>query len=88
MGFTRRVFLAQGGMVTMALAMRRGMSHATPPKFRTQLNASSLAQFVDPLPVPEIIQPTSHRPSPDDPSVQLPYYRVAMRPFEAKVHRD
>lgn len=72
----------------MALAMRQSMSHAIPPKFRTQLNASSLTQFVDPLPLPEIIQPSGHRPSPDNPAVQLPYYRVAMRQFENKVHRD
>ncbi len=51
-------------------AMSHGVSHKTPPKFRTQLNASSLAQFVDPLPMPEIIQPSGHRPSPDDPAVQ------------------
>jgi spore coat protein A len=79
-------------MMTMALAMRQGMSHAmshpTPPKFRTQLDASSLAQFVDPLPLPEIIVPSGHRPGPDNPAVQLPYYRVAMREFETKVHRD
>src|SRR5208282_3801944 len=63
LGVTRRVFLARGGMMTMALAMRRGMGHAmshpTPPKFRTQLNASSLTQFVDPLPLPEIAHPTA-----------------------------
>jgi spore coat protein A, manganese oxidase len=92
LGLTRRAFLAQGGMITMALAMRRGMgyamAHPAPPKFRTQLNARSLAQFVDPLPLPEIMQPSGHRASPDDPAVQLPYYRVAMRQFENKVHRD
>ena len=92
MGITRREFLARGGIMTMALALRRGMSHAmshaAPPKFRPELNASSLAQFVDSLPVPEIIQTIGHRPSPDNPAVQLPYYRVAMRQFESKVHRD
>jgi spore coat protein A len=94
LSITRRTFLAQGGIATLALAMRQGMSHAmshshlTPPKFRTQLNASTLAQFVDPLPLPEVIQPSGHRPSPDNPATQLPYYRVAMRQFEAKVHRD
>jgi spore coat protein A, manganese oxidase len=76
----------------MALAVRRGMSyamsHTSPPKFRTQLDASSLAQFVDPLPIPETIQAAGHRPSPDNPAVQIPYYRVAMRQFESKVHRD
>jgi spore coat protein A len=96
LAITRRAFLAQGGVMTMALAMRRGMartmshgtSHASPPKFRTELNVSSLAQFVDPLPLPEIVSPSGHRPSPDNPTVQLPYYRVAMRQFENKVHRD
>ena len=96
MGITRRGFLARSGIVTMALAMRRGVGHAmshgvshkVAPKFRTQINASSLAQFVDPLPLPEVIQPSGHRPSPDDSAVQLPYYRVAMRQFESKVHRD
>ena len=91
LGITRRAFLARGGIVSMALAMRRtgyAMSHAAPPKFRTELNVSSLAQFVDPLALPEIIPPSGHRPSPDNPAVQLPYYRVAMRQFESRVHRD
>ena len=88
MGITRRLFLAQGGMATIALGMNQGMSHAAPPKFRTQLQASSLAQFVDPLPLPEIIKPVGERPSPENPTVQLPYYRVEMRQFENKLHRD
>ena len=87
MALTRRLFLAQGGMTTMALAMQR-MSHGSPPKVRTQLNAGALAQFVDPLPLPEIIKPIAQRPSPDNPAVQLPYYRVPMRQFESKLHRD
>src|SRR5271169_3224663 len=92
LGTTRRAFLAQGGLMTMALTMRRrvgyAMAHTAPPNFRTQLNARSLAQFVDPLPLPEIMQPSGHRPSPNNPAVQLPYYRVAMRQFVNKVHRD
>ncbi|MGA2357024.1 MAG: multicopper oxidase [Terriglobales bacterium] len=92
MAVTRRVFLARGGIATMALAVRRGIGHAmahpAPPRFRTQLNANSLAQFVDPLPLPEVIEPNGHRPSPDNPAVHLPYYRVAMRQFETKLHRD
>jgi spore coat protein A len=58
------------------------------PKFRTTLNAGSLAQFVDPLPISEVAQPIDHRPSPSDPSLKLPYYRVAMRQIESKIHRD
>jgi spore coat protein A len=85
---TRRLFLAQGGMTTVAWAMRQGMSHAAPPRFRTQLQASALAQFVDPLPLPEIMKPTGQRASPDNPAVLLPYYRVEMRQFNSKLHRD
>jgi spore coat protein A len=88
LALTRRLFLAQGGMTTMALAMRQGMSHVAPPKLRTQLQTSSLAQFVDPLPLPEIIKPAGQRSSPDNPALQLPYYRVEMRQFESKLHRD
>jgi spore coat protein A, manganese oxidase len=72
----------------MALAMRQNASRAPAPKFRTQLNASSLAQFVDPLPIPEIAKSSELRPSPADPAVKLPYYRMPMRQFESKIHRD
>jgi spore coat protein A len=75
----------------MALALPQSTHAPTPgavTKFRTQLNASSLAQFVDPLPIPEIAQPTGFRPSPTDPTQKLPYYRIAMREFETKIHRD
>jgi spore coat protein A, manganese oxidase len=88
LALTRRLFLAQAGMTTIALAMRQGTSHTAPPKLRTQLQASSLAQFVDQLPLPEIIQPTGQRPSPDNHALQLPYYRVEMRQFESRLHRD
>jgi spore coat protein A, manganese oxidase len=90
LGITRRVFLVQGGMATVAVAMsHQGMAHrATQPRFRAELDVSSLAQFVDPLPLPEIIQPTGKRPNPDNPAEQLSFYRVAMRSLEAKLHRD
>jgi spore coat protein A len=72
----------------MALALRQSASRAPAPKFRTQLNASSLAQFVDPLPIPEVARPSGIRPSPIDASLKLPYYRIPMRQFEGKIHRD
>ena len=88
MRVTRREFLGQGGRATMALAMGQVVPHGPAPKFRTQLNASSLAPFVDPLPIPEIARPSGFRPSPDDPKVQVPYYRIPMQQFEGKLHRD
>jgi len=80
-------------MVSMGLAMRQAMPHPSPApapevKERTQLNSRALAQFVDPLPIPEVVQPIGKRPSPENPAVQLPFYRVAMRQFESKIHRD
>jgi spore coat protein A len=75
-------------MIGMSAALPQTASRGPAPRFRTQLNAHSLAQFVDPLPIPEIAKPDGLRPSPSDPSVKLPYYRVAMREFESKLHRD
>jgi spore coat protein A len=74
-------------MAGLALAMHRQGSRRT-PKFRTQLDVSSLAQFVDPLPIPEIAKSNELRPSPDNPAIKLPYYRIPMREFSAKLHRD
>jgi spore coat protein A, manganese oxidase len=88
LSITRREFLQRGGFAAVALAAHQTGSHAPAPKFRTQLNAGSLAQFVDPLPIPEIAQSNGYRPSPADPAIKLPYYRIAMRQFESKVHRD
>jgi spore coat protein A, manganese oxidase len=76
------------GQSMIGQSMGQERAHPAPPTPRKQLIASSLAQFVDPLPLPEIIQPRGRRPSPENPALQLPYYRVAMREFETKVHRD
>jgi spore coat protein A, manganese oxidase len=54
----------------------------------SQWSASTLVKFVDPLPRLETIRPVGHRPSPDATARQLPYYKVAMRPFETQLHRD
>jgi spore coat protein A len=92
---TRRTFLHRGGILTAALALPQGVHFPQPPKpqrpapkFRTTLDSSSLARFVDPLPIPAVAQPVDHHPSPANPSIKLPYYRVAMRQIESKVHRD
>jgi spore coat protein A, manganese oxidase len=52
------------------------------------LDTSSLARFVDPLPIPAVIKPTGTKPGPADHSSQIPYYRIVMQQFQAKVHRD
>jgi spore coat protein A, manganese oxidase len=87
LSITRRVFIHHSGFAAMALAMPQH-SRKVAPKFRTQLAASSLAQFVDALPIPAIAKSAEARPSPIDPAVKLPYYRIPMRQFESKIHRD
>jgi spore coat protein A len=52
------------------------------------LDTSTLPRYVDPLPIPAPIKPAGLRPSPIDPARRVPYYRVGMRQFQAKVHRD
>jgi spore coat protein A, manganese oxidase len=88
LSFTRRGFIQGSGLAAVALAVPQSISRAPAPEFRTQLNANSLAKFVNPLPIPQIAQPSGFRPSPVDPAQKLPYYHMPMRQFESKVHRD
>ncbi len=55
---------------------------------RAPLHPDTLARFVDPLPIPRVLEPTGTRPDPRDPSLAVPSYRVAMRLAEVLVHRD
>ena len=52
------------------------------------LDTSALARFVDPLPIPAGAMAAGRRANPSDPASQIPYYRMVMRAFQAKVHRD
>lgn len=88
MSITRRKFLQQSGMLSAALILPQAMRNRQMPPVRPLLNPNLLAQFVDPLPIPEVAHTTEFRPSPTNPSTKLPYYRVAMRQIEGKIHRD
>lgn len=87
MKLTRRELLQRGGMFASALCLPDFLRNVTFARVPL-LKAASLAHFVDPLPVPAVARPIGQRPSPDDPRVKLPYYRVPIRQVEAKVHRD
>jgi spore coat protein A len=86
---SRREFLKKGGLLAAALAVPNSQSATRPaPVGRPFFNPNSLARFVDPLPIPPPARPVGHRPSPTDPGRQIPYYRIEMRQFETKLHRD
>jgi spore coat protein A, manganese oxidase len=86
---TRRKFLHNSGLATTALLMNQlpAFDQAPPVKALT-LDPNALAKFVDPLPIPPTMQPNEHRANPANPAVRVPYYKLGMRPFETKVHRD
>src|ERR1700723_917530 len=87
---TRRRFLQNLAWITTAAALpgEHSKHHASAGESAKLLDTSALARFVDPLPILPVAKPVGLRPSPTDPALQIPYYRIAMRQFEMKVHRD
>ncbi|HTC55646.1 MAG TPA: multicopper oxidase [Candidatus Sulfotelmatobacter sp.] len=91
---TRRKFLQRSSLLATTLATGRSgllnamaQTHAV-PTMAPALDVSTLAQFVDPLPIPEIAQRQGYRPSPADPKLSVPFYRIQAQPIASKVHRD
>ena len=87
MPITRREFLKNGALIGAALTHTRGRARKALP-VRPALDPNTLAPFVDPLPIPALARSRGFRPSPADPQVKLPYYRIEMRQFTSKLHRD
>ncbi len=87
-GKTAGTDLLPGAALCRAPRLRKAklLVPAGPP--RQQLNALTLARFVDPLPIPEVASPAGKRADPFDVHRQLPYYRMSMREIEQTVHRD
>lgn len=52
------------------------------------VNPATLARFVDALPIPPVARPAAHRAHPAYPDRTLPCYRMDMRAFAARLHRD
>lgn len=52
------------------------------------LNPATLTRFVDSLPIPLVARPAGHRTHPAYPGRTLPYYRIEMRAFRTRLHRD
>ena len=89
---TRRKFLERSSLLASVLATgKKGLLNAmahTATTMPVTLDVTNLAQFVDPLPVPEIVSPQGQRPNPTDSKSSVPLYRIEARPIASKVHRD
>lgn len=85
---TRRGLLKSAALVTAGLATRKAALSDTQASVPPILDPGTLRPYVDPLPIPEITRPAGMRPSPDNPAILLPYYRVVMRQIESGIHRD
>jgi spore coat protein A len=70
-----------GGMARMA------MPQLAAPKVPL-INPVTLARFVDALPIPPVARPLEQRAHPSYPGKLLPFYRMEMRAFRARLHRD
>jgi spore coat protein A, manganese oxidase len=86
--FSRRDVVKGSALLATGLAVSKTVLSAGQPVVPLTLDPNSLARFVDPLPIPEIARPAGRRPSPENHNVEVPYYRLAMRQVEIKVHRD
>lgn len=53
-----------------------------------RVDPNTLPPFVDALPLPVSTSPIGTRPDPEHPSLQIPYYRIAMQEMHVKVHRN
>jgi spore coat protein A len=89
---TRRKFLQRSSLLATTLAagksgLLNAMAHSV-PTMAPALDVSTLKQFVDPLPIPEIAQHQGYRPSPTDPKLKVLFYRIQAQPIASKVHRD
>ena len=89
---TRRKFLQRSSLLATTLAagksgLLNAMAHSV-PTMAPALDVSTLKQFVDPLPIPGIAQQQGYRPSPTDPKLKVPFYRIQAQPIASKVHRD
>lgn len=90
---SRRRFLEGAGLLTTNLALHQTVFARSPLKLTAEngleiIDPATLTPFIDTLPLPPIAKSQGMRTSPEYPSRQIPYYRLAMREMYMKVHRD
>ena len=85
---TRREFLQSSGVLAVGLVMGQGSTQRTGIVALPLLKVEALEKFVDPLPIPIVLRPSGSRPSPEQSNAPIPFYRLPMREFTCKIHRD
>ncbi|MDB6104455.1 MAG: Multicopper oxidase [Gammaproteobacteria bacterium] len=89
---SRRKFLRHMSLLTTAAAVRTGYAdhdmHTAAQPGVALLDTNALARYVDPLPIPAVMRMSGLRRSPIHAASRIPYYRVPMRQFQARAHRD
>lgn len=85
---TRRGMLKCTAMLTAGLATQKIAFSDSQAAVPLVLDPETLHRYIDPLPRSEIARPSGFRPSPENATMQLPYYRMAMRQVESIVHPD
>ncbi len=86
---SRRVFLRNAGCAFAAFQLKPPVK-ASVQRFQQSpaLDPSTLAPFVDPLPLPKSAQPAGMRAPLGKPGEPIPHYRIPMREALIKIHRD
>jgi len=87
LGDALRLASASTAPMAMSMPKRVAMPTLAVPKVPL-LKPTSLARFVDPLPIAPTARPVGTRAHPAYPGQTLPYYRMEMRAFTARLHRD
>jgi spore coat protein A, manganese oxidase len=87
MPFSRRGFLKQSAGMAGALVLHQHQPDR-PVVTRPVLDLKAVTPFVDPLPIPAIARPNGTKAVPGRSSHSVPYYRLEMREFQGKIHRD
>jgi len=85
---SRRGFLQGSGLMLAGLAGLQTEPKKVRQIGRPLFQLDTLEKFVDPLPIPAVAKAGGTRPDPEHAGRRVPYYRLAMRQIQAKLHRN
>src|SRR5262245_25069857 len=86
--WSRREFVCTSGMAAASFAIGQSKAKRTGKVERAPLDLERLEKFVDPLPIPAVLQANGKRADPEQAGHLLPFYRMAMSAIVQKIHRD